>query len=48
MRSGTAKKDHPDIQIHNVVTLATRVRIILLRVNDLRLHLIFYFLTAYI
>jgi len=32
MRSGTARKDYADIQIHNVVTLATRVRITLLRV----------------
>jgi hypothetical protein len=33
MRSGAAQKDYTDLQIHNVVTLATRVRITLLRVN---------------
>jgi hypothetical protein len=32
MRSGAAKRDHPNILIHNVVTLGTRVRITLLRV----------------
>ncbi len=35
MRSGAVKKDHPEIQIHNVVTLATRIRIIVLRVSFL-------------
>jgi len=32
MRSGTAKRDFAEIQINNVVTLATRVRIQLLKV----------------
>ncbi len=32
MRSGAARKDYAELQIHNVVTLATRVRITLLRV----------------
>jgi hypothetical protein len=38
MRSGVARKDYSDIQIHNVVTLATRVRITLLRVAVLTLR----------
>jgi hypothetical protein len=33
MRSGVAKKEHPNLQINNVVTLATRVRICILRVS---------------
>jgi len=33
MRSGVAKKEHANIQINNVVTLATRVRICILRVK---------------
>jgi hypothetical protein len=32
MRSGAAKRDFTEIQINNVVTLATRVRIQLLKV----------------
>jgi hypothetical protein len=33
MRNGTARRDFSDIQIHNIVTLATRVRILILRVS---------------
>jgi hypothetical protein len=33
MRSGAARRDYAELQIHNVVTLATRVRITLLRVT---------------
>jgi hypothetical protein len=32
MRNGTARRDYSDIQIHNIVTLATRVRIQILKV----------------
>ncbi len=32
MRAGTARKDYPDVQLNNVITLATRVRITILRV----------------
>jgi hypothetical protein len=32
MRNGTARRDFSDIQVHNVVTLATRVRIHILKV----------------
>jgi hypothetical protein len=33
MRAGTARRDFPDVQLNNVITLATRVRIIILRVR---------------
>ncbi len=33
MRAGTARRDHPDVQLNNVITLATRVRITILRVH---------------
>ncbi len=33
MRNGTARREFPDIQIHNIMTLATRVRIQILRVT---------------
>ncbi len=32
MRDGTARRDFNDIQLHNVITLATRVRILILKV----------------
>jgi hypothetical protein len=35
MRNGTARREHADIQVHNVVTLATRVRIQILKVITL-------------
>jgi hypothetical protein len=36
MRAGTARKDYPDVQLNNVITLATRVRITILRVRHIR------------
>jgi len=41
MRSGAAKRDFTEIQINNVVTLATRVRIQLLKVMYLDGILVF-------
>jgi hypothetical protein len=34
MRAGTARRDYPDIQLNNIITLATRVRITILRVSN--------------
>ncbi len=33
MMAGTARRDFPDIQLNNLITLATRVRILILRVE---------------
>ncbi len=41
MRNGTARKDFSDIQIHNIITLATRVRIHIMKVIKQKPQLIF-------
>ncbi len=33
MRKGTARKDFANLQVHNVITLATRIRIIIMKVT---------------
>jgi hypothetical protein len=42
MRNGTARREFPDIQIHNIVTLATRVRIQILKVTLFCIGIIIY------
>ncbi len=32
MRNGVARRDFANVQVHNVVTLATRIRIIIMKV----------------
>jgi len=32
MRNGTARRDFANVQIHNIITLATRIRIIIMKV----------------
>jgi hypothetical protein len=32
MRNGVARRDFANVQVHNVITLATRIRIIIMKV----------------
>jgi hypothetical protein len=39
MRTGTARKDFPNLMIHNVIMLATRIRITIMKVTSILFHI---------
>jgi hypothetical protein len=40
MQAGTARREYPDVQLNNIITLATRVRIVIMRVGTVRYTLV--------